>query len=107
MRIEPEPDVASVRETLEDQSRCAQQDESERDLGDHEQIARAFRAGCFRAAMPARFQRELNISARRMPRRPQTEEHARHEGKRETEYEHPAIERHVLESWYSRRRQGD
>ena len=53
MRIESEPKIPGVGKTFQDQAGRAQEDKRERHLRDHEQIARAPRAGSIRAAVPA------------------------------------------------------
>ncbi len=105
MRIEAEPDRPGIGETLQHQSGGAEEHERECDLRDHKQIARAARTRSVRAAVSAGFKSELDIGARGVPRRPETEQNAGDKREREAEHEHPPAQRDILETRNARRRQ--
>ena len=89
--VHPEVGLLQKHETAHHQSRADEEDERERDFGDHERVTHPLALRAARASASAFLERVDQLRIRRLERRRQAEQHARDRADAERERKHPPV----------------
>ncbi len=98
MRIESQRGRLHAREALKNKSRCAQKQQGQRNLDNHEPVPAPPRSLRFRTAERSGLQCSLDIGPRHLPCRPESEQDCRERREQEVEGQHAEIETDLFET---------